>query len=59
MNTQPYPARLDGQLDPALSRWLWLVKWPNSQPPAKMATIRYCGSASSHHLISTRPRLSR
>jgi hypothetical protein len=27
MNTQPYPARLDGQLDPALSRWLWLVKW--------------------------------
>ena len=27
MNTQPYPARLDGRLDPALSRWLWLVKW--------------------------------
>jgi hypothetical protein len=27
MNNQPYPARLDGQLDPALSRWLWLVKW--------------------------------
>src|ERR671914_3126282 len=22
-----YPARLEGQLDPALSRWLWLVKW--------------------------------
>jgi hypothetical protein len=22
-----YPARLDGHLDPALSRWLWLVKW--------------------------------
>jgi hypothetical protein len=27
MNTQPYPARLDGRLDPAISRWLWLVKW--------------------------------
>lgn len=22
-----YPARLTGQLDPQLSRWLWLVKW--------------------------------
>lgn len=22
-----YPARLHGELDPALSRWLWLVKW--------------------------------
>jgi uncharacterized protein DUF4389 len=26
-NTRPYPARLDGRLDPAPSRWLWLVKW--------------------------------
>ncbi|MCO4254160.1 DUF4389 domain-containing protein [Pseudarthrobacter cellobiosi] len=23
----PYPARLWGELDPVLSRWLWLVKW--------------------------------
>ena len=23
----PYPARLDGELDPAVGRWLWLVKW--------------------------------
>jgi Domain of unknown function (DUF4389) len=23
----PYPARLFGSLDPALSRWMWLVKW--------------------------------
>jgi hypothetical protein len=23
----PYPARLVGELDPALSRWMWLVKW--------------------------------
>ena len=22
-----YPARVDGHLDPAVSRWLWLVKW--------------------------------
>ncbi|MGZ4389031.1 MAG: DUF4389 domain-containing protein [Gaiellaceae bacterium] len=25
--TAPYPAHLAGQLDPPLSRWLWLVKW--------------------------------
>ena len=25
--TAPYPARLWGELDPVLSRWLWLVKW--------------------------------
>jgi len=23
----PYPARLEGSLDPNLSRWIWLVKW--------------------------------
>jgi uncharacterized protein DUF4389 len=23
----PYPLRLDGALDPPISRWLWLVKW--------------------------------
>ncbi|HET6966149.1 MAG TPA: DUF4389 domain-containing protein [Acidimicrobiales bacterium] len=23
----PYPARLDGHIDPAVSRWRWLVKW--------------------------------
>ncbi len=23
----PYPVRLDGALEPDLSRWLWLVKW--------------------------------
>src|SRR3954467_4551201 len=22
-----YPLRLEGELDPPLSRWLWLVKW--------------------------------
>jgi len=24
---RPYPVRLDGELDPQTSRWLWLVKW--------------------------------
>ncbi len=24
---QPYPLRVEGALDPSLSRWLWLVKW--------------------------------
>jgi hypothetical protein len=23
----PHPVRVDGRLDPELSRWLWLVKW--------------------------------
>jgi hypothetical protein len=27
METRPYPVRLDGRLDPATSRWLWLEKW--------------------------------
>src|SRR5687768_6631784 len=26
-NRTPYPVRVDAALDPALSRWLWLVKW--------------------------------
>ncbi len=26
-SSSPYPLRLDGELDPPLSRWLWLVKW--------------------------------
>ena len=25
--SSPHPARLEGRLDPQLSRWLWLVKW--------------------------------
>ena len=27
MLERPYPARLDGVLDPTTSRWRWLVKW--------------------------------
>lgn len=28
----PYPVRLGGDLDAALSRWLWLVKWLLATP---------------------------
>ena len=28
----PYPLRLEGQLEPGLSRWLWLVKWVLALP---------------------------
>ena len=24
---EPYPVRLEGELDPGVGRWLWLVKW--------------------------------
>jgi len=27
MSESAYPVRVDGELDPPLSRWLWLVKW--------------------------------
>ena len=27
MTHSAYPVRLDGRLDPALSRWKWLIKW--------------------------------
>jgi hypothetical protein len=27
MHPAPYPLHLDAQLDPGVSRWLWLVKW--------------------------------
>jgi hypothetical protein len=26
-NVAAYPVRVEGSLDPQLSRWLWLVKW--------------------------------
>ena len=27
MSAQTYPVQVDGELQPELSRWLWLVKW--------------------------------
>lgn len=27
VDSSTYPSKLEGQLDPALSRWVWLVKW--------------------------------
>ena len=27
MDSSSYPVRLEGELSPSLSRWLWLVKW--------------------------------
>jgi len=27
MSAVPYPVRVEGRLDPQMSRWLWLVKW--------------------------------
>ena len=26
-SSDPYPVRVEAQLDPGLSRWLWLIKW--------------------------------
>jgi hypothetical protein len=42
MDAQPYPARLDGQLDPAVSRLLWLVKWLLIIP--HVAVLFSCGA---------------
>ena len=27
MESRPYPVRIEGELDPNVGRWLWLVKW--------------------------------
>ena len=39
---QPYPARLSGELDPELSRWLWLVKWVLAVPHYLVLVFLWC-----------------
>jgi Domain of unknown function (DUF4389) len=38
-----YPARVEGRLDPKLSRWLWLVKWILAVPHYVVLIFLYIG----------------
>ena len=45
MSTQahPYPLAVSGELDPQLSRWLWLVKWLLVIPHAIVLAVLWIG----------------
>jgi uncharacterized protein DUF4389 len=45
MDARPYPARLDGQLDPAVSRWLWLAKWLLVIPHVVVLFFLWCAAS--------------
>ncbi len=42
---QSYPLRLEGELQPDLSRWLWLVKWLLAIPHAVVLFFLWIGAA--------------
>src|SRR5215217_4757477 len=42
-----YPARVEGRLDPELSRWLWLVKWILAIPHYVVLIVLLFGFAIS------------